>query len=59
MYYISGHKTKEPEGFDICNLCGQMDLHWDVGGPVSHGEDVHRQLNVTRDVLTLHVIEKR
>lgn len=34
-----------------------MYFHGDVCWPVSHREDVHRQLNVAGDVLALHVLE--
>lgn len=35
-----------------------MHFHWDVGWPVTHREDVHRQLDVARNVLALHILQK-
>lgn len=40
------------------NLRRQVYFHRDVGRPVAHRQDVHRQLDVSRNVLALHILQK-
>lgn len=41
------------------DLWRQMYFHGGVCWPITHSEDVHRQLNVPRNILALHVLRSR
>ena len=45
-----------PDPRTKADLGGQVDLHGGVGGPVAHGQNVHRQLDVGGATLVLGVL---
>lgn len=59
MYHVLGYKNSMLWRFQYLlstHLRRQVHFHRDIGWPVTHSEDVHSQLNVARNVLTLHIL---
>lgn len=53
------HVTKNVNICSVTNLGRQVHFHWDVGWPIAHSEDVYGQFDVARNILALHVLQKK